>query len=54
MTVPYTFANASGQVPAAELDANFAAVGEYAKDLADGYLKMYTQASWITLNTTNN
>jgi hypothetical protein len=26
MTVPYTFANASGQVPASELDANFVAV----------------------------
>jgi len=29
MTVPYTFANASGYVPASELDANFAAVSEY-------------------------
>ena len=27
MTVPYTFANQSGPVPASELDANFAAVG---------------------------
>lgn len=29
MTVPYTFANAAGTVPASELDANFAAVGAY-------------------------
>ena len=27
MTVPYTFANQSGKVPASELDANFSAVG---------------------------
>jgi len=27
MTVPYTFANQAGPVPASELDANFAAVG---------------------------
>jgi hypothetical protein len=30
MTVPYTFGNANGVVALAELDANFAAVGEYA------------------------
>jgi hypothetical protein len=29
MTVPYTFANVSGPVPASELDANFAAVDQY-------------------------
>ena len=30
MTVPYTFGNANGVVALAELDANFAAVGDYA------------------------
>jgi hypothetical protein len=30
MTVPYTFANISGQIPLNELDANFAAVSAYA------------------------
>ena len=29
MTVPYTFANISGQIPLSELDANFAAVSAY-------------------------
>ena len=29
MTVPYTFANISGQIPLSELDANFAAVNEH-------------------------
>lgn len=30
MTVPYTFANATGNIPLAQLDANFANVGGYA------------------------
>ena len=36
MTVPYTFATATGNVPLAELDANFASVSNNVSD-ANGY-----------------
>ena len=52
MTVPYTFANASGNVPASELDANFAVVSAYS-DTA-GTVTAAAQGNITSVGTLSN
>ena len=52
MTVPYTFANQTGSIPLAELDANFAAVPNYANTA--GTVTQNAQTNITTVGTLNN
>jgi len=52
MTVPYTFANQTGTIPLAELDANFAAVPNYANTA--GTVTQAVQPNITTVGTLTN
>ena len=52
MTVPYTFANQDGSIPLAELDANFAAVPNYANTA--GTVTQPVQPNITTVGTLTN
>ena len=63
MTVPYTFSNATGNLPLSQLDANFAALGNltvaipggsYKNDFGTSLAVAYFGSQWVKIQNAKN